>query len=276
MALPLVKTIGGSQGKFRPRPKDVWLKMKVAGKQPRLLPDVMQAIVDLREGSGSTQHKILEHIQSVINSKKITPRPRNVTMQVRRAIKHGVANGLLTSRGGKFQLGIRPKDFAVYKMFRNMEPLSDCNQCKRRGRGRRRGRRGRRRRRRRRRAMGDGPPDSETSPKDLPEPLEGRRRRRRGRKGRRRRRRGRRRSIGRGSKECSSGTDHRNGGSRSSKDVIGDPSNLACYILVRCLPHLGGVVRNYSCAGSWGPHGPNDLINNKHFLFSIFKLPFNF
>ncbi|KAJ8936382.1 hypothetical protein NQ318_010789 [Aromia moschata] len=211
------KKIGGSQGKFRPQPRDTWLKMKLSGKQPRLLPDVMQAIVDLKETKGSTQNKILEHIQNVINAKKITPRPRNITMQkpseeadsmisetssqfrrprqnpeeittpldnsreslhstirhlhhifiptfilsaknivndlimpmkVRRALKHGVQNGLLMQKSGKFQLGMRPKDFAVYKIFRHMEPLSGCGKCKK---GRGRGRRGRRRRRRRRR-----------------------------------------------------------------------------------------------------------------------------
>lgn len=125
--------------------------MKFSGKQPRLLPDVMQAIVDLKEGHGSTQNKILEHIQGIINTKKITPRPRNVTMQIRRALKHGVQNGLLKQRGGKFVLGIHPRDFALFKSFQQMGSLSSCcNKCKRGKRGKRRGRK-----RRRKRAMGD-------------------------------------------------------------------------------------------------------------------------
>lgn len=125
--------------------------MKFSGKQPRFLSDVMQAIVDLKEGHGSTQNKILEHIQSIINTKRIIPRPRNVTMQIRRALKHGVQNGLLKQRGGKFLLGIHPRDFALFKSFQQMGSLNTCcNKCKRGRRGKKRGKK-----KRRKRDMGD-------------------------------------------------------------------------------------------------------------------------
>ncbi|XP_018576412.1 uncharacterized protein LOC108914959 [Anoplophora glabripennis] len=186
--------------------------MKLSGRQPRLLPDVMQAIVDLKEGHGSTQNKILEHIQGVINTKKITPRPRNVTMQIRRALKHGVQNGLLKQRGGKFVLGIHPRDFALYKSFQQMGSLNSCcNKCRRGKKGKKRGRR-----RRRKRHMGDFS-DTDYSAKDCgtPEPMEARGRKKR----KRRRRRGRKRTELSLSRD-SSGLDQSNKSPKNSKELI--------------------------------------------------------
>ncbi|KAJ8916874.1 hypothetical protein NQ315_005881 [Exocentrus adspersus] len=185
--------------------------MRFSGKQPRLLPDVMQAIVDLKEGQGSTQNKILEHVQAIINTKKNSPKPRNVTMQIRRALKHGVQNGLIKQRAGKFSLGIHPKDFALYKSFQQAGNSinSCCSKCRRH-----KGRRRRRRRRSRRRHMGDySDTDYSTKDYDSYEPVEARRRRRR------RRRRGRRRRDLSFSRE-SSNMDETNKSPKISKDEL--------------------------------------------------------
>lgn len=174
--------------------------MKRVGKEPRLLPSVMEAIASLKEKQGSTQRQILDHIANTL--KKNKEGSRNVTVQVRRALEHGLQSGLIKHRSGKFTLGLDRKDYAIFRRFRQFtDPLADCNQCRR---GRRRGRGGRRRRRRRSRRRGrrgrkrplsnddDITEDTESGRSytgGTPEPMDRhRRRRRRGRKGRRGRR----------------------------------------------------------------------------------------
>ncbi|XP_017769818.1 PREDICTED: uncharacterized protein LOC108557695 [Nicrophorus vespilloides] len=77
---------------------------------PRLLTHVLQAVADLREPQGSTVRKILDQVQTAINISNIRPKPRNVVMQVRRAIKHGIDNGVLKQRAGKIQLTLGSMD----------------------------------------------------------------------------------------------------------------------------------------------------------------------
>ncbi|XP_074030969.1 uncharacterized protein [Leptinotarsa decemlineata] len=139
----MANRMGGSQSKFTPEPQDVWYKMKLSGKHPKFLQTVMQAIADLKEANGSTQSRIIEYIQSQIDQKNIIPKPRNVTMQVKRALNHAVKHGLVKIRAGKFTLALNKKDFLIFKTFRSDEdPLSDCGRCSRRKKRRRKSRRG--------------------------------------------------------------------------------------------------------------------------------------
>lgn len=115
--------MGESESKFRPDPQDVWYKVRATGKQPRLLQSVMQAIVDLREYGGSTHCRIFDYLQGVINCMDIRPRPRGLSQQVKKALFHGIENGLLKQKSGKFSLALNPKDFAIFKSFRAFDPI---------------------------------------------------------------------------------------------------------------------------------------------------------
>ncbi|XP_076267453.1 uncharacterized protein LOC143200733 [Rhynchophorus ferrugineus] len=177
--------------------------MKRIGKEPKLLPNVMEAIANLKERRGSTQKQIIEHLTHIL--KKSNNGIRNVTMQVRRALEHGLHSGLIKQKSGKYSLGLDKRDYAIFRRFRQVNEPIECGRRSRRGRGRR-GRRGRRRRSRRRygrkrnlSAENGASDDSDSSHSinedDNSEPMDKgrrRRRRRRGRKGRRRGRRGRR------------------------------------------------------------------------------------
>lgn len=127
--------MGESESKFRPEPQDVWYKMRRTGKQPRLLQSVMQAICDLREIGGSTQCKISEYLDGVINCLNIRPRPRGLALQVRNALNHGIENGLIKQKGGKFSLALNAKDFAIFKSFRSYDPIFGQTRAKQRKQG---------------------------------------------------------------------------------------------------------------------------------------------
>ncbi|KAH1007445.1 hypothetical protein HUJ04_004675 [Dendroctonus ponderosae] len=170
--------------------------MKKVRKEPRLLANVMEAIASFKERQGSTSKQIIEFIINYVKRRK--DGPRNVTLQVKRALEHGVHSGLIRQRGGKYSLGFDRKDYAIYKRFKHFTDANgDCNSCKRRRKGRRRGRRSRRSRRRgrrgRRRASieeDDAADETDTSvslAEGTPEPMDKsrRRRRRRARQGRR-------------------------------------------------------------------------------------------
>ncbi|XP_050305957.1 serine/arginine-rich splicing factor 11-like [Anthonomus grandis grandis] len=174
--------------------------MKKTGKEPRLLQSVMEAIAMLKEKQGSSQKQIIEHVTNLL--KKNKDGARNVTMQVRRALDHGLHTGLIRHRSGKYVLGLDKRDYAIFRRFRQIAPSPTA--CRRRRRGKR-GRRRRRRRRggRRRNYSNDDHEGSEESESGrstaggTPEPQDrSRRRRRRGGRRRRksRRRRGRRHS----------------------------------------------------------------------------------
>ncbi|KAJ8936392.1 hypothetical protein NQ318_010799 [Aromia moschata] len=122
--------------------------MKKSSHQPRLLTAVMEAIASLKEGKGSTQKKIIEQVQTSLSSKNASV--RNVMVQIRRAIRHGVESGLIKQKGGKFRLGLASKDYAVFRNFQKIDKGGDAPVREHRRRGRRRRRRSRRRRRRRR------------------------------------------------------------------------------------------------------------------------------
>lgn len=124
--------MGESESKFRPGPQDVWYRMRKIGNQPRLLQSVMQAICDLREIGGSTNCKIVEYLDGVINCRNIKPRPRGLALQVKKALNYGLEHGLIKQRGGKFTLALNAKDFAIFKSFRSYDPIFSDTRMKKR------------------------------------------------------------------------------------------------------------------------------------------------
>ncbi|CAG9826330.1 unnamed protein product [Diabrotica balteata] len=115
--------MGSSQSKFKPGPHDCWHKMKVIGGQPKFLQCALQAIVDLHESTGSSQGRIIDYIQGVINAKQIRPRPRNIAMQIKRALKYATQNGMVNHRGGRYVMALSDKDFAIFKGLRPKDPI---------------------------------------------------------------------------------------------------------------------------------------------------------
>lgn len=78
--------------------------MKKRSKEtPRMLPYVMQAVTDLKDINGTTTRKILDQVHTAINILNVKPKPRNVVMQVKRALKHAVESGILKHRAGKYR-----------------------------------------------------------------------------------------------------------------------------------------------------------------------------
>ncbi|XP_018331779.1 uncharacterized protein LOC108741457 isoform X3 [Agrilus planipennis] len=72
---------------------------------PRLLPQVLRAVAELKDINGSTAKKIVSRVNELIKRCRTSgPKPRNVTMQVRKALHHGIENGLLKYRGGRYKL----------------------------------------------------------------------------------------------------------------------------------------------------------------------------
>ncbi|CAH1183549.1 unnamed protein product [Phaedon cochleariae] len=139
----MAKKMGGSQSKFKPEAQDAWLRVKISGKQPKYLQTVMQAIADLKDYNGSSESRVIEYIREIIDNKNPGSKPRNVTAQIKKALKHAVTKGLVRQRAGKFQLALNKKDFAIFKSFKVEDPLTDCGRCKKqkkRGKGRSRGR----------------------------------------------------------------------------------------------------------------------------------------
>lgn len=79
---------------MKPRPKEI----------PRMLPFVLQAVSDLKDVPGSTVRKILEQVHTAIDISDMKPKPRNVVMQVKKALRHAVENGVLKHKAGKYRL----------------------------------------------------------------------------------------------------------------------------------------------------------------------------
>ncbi|KAK9875602.1 hypothetical protein WA026_009403 [Henosepilachna vigintioctopunctata] len=166
---------------------------------PRHLPHVLQAIEDLGDAHGSTTRRIMDQVENAnFNS---SDRPKNLTTEVRKALKYALDNGLVKERGGRFAVS------NFYGSSKKADPSKSIFECRRR---RKRGEKKRRRRRHRRHASmsslsdSDAPDDWE-SDRDLSysrsrsrSPVyettdgiishRGRRRRRRSKEGRRRRR----------------------------------------------------------------------------------------
>lgn len=78
--------------------------MKKRSKEaPRMLPYVMQAVTGLKDANGSTTRKIVDQVHTAINVSNGQPKPRYVVMQVKKALKHAVANGVLKHKAGKYK-----------------------------------------------------------------------------------------------------------------------------------------------------------------------------
>ncbi|KAG5873328.1 hypothetical protein JTB14_005308 [Gonioctena quinquepunctata] len=97
--------------------------MEKRNPHPRLLNEIMEAIADLREGTGSSTKSILSQVDSILHAKrKQLKRDEN---QFHRALKHGVTSGLILLKNGKYKLGLRRKDYQTFKHFRKMELKGD-------------------------------------------------------------------------------------------------------------------------------------------------------
>ncbi|KAK9300127.1 hypothetical protein QLX08_007057 [Tetragonisca angustula] len=70
----------------------------VYASNPRLMNRVLDAVVHLCEGKGSTARDVLDFLRQTSKST-----PRNLTMQVHRALKHAVNAGLLRHRSGRYK-----------------------------------------------------------------------------------------------------------------------------------------------------------------------------
>lgn len=124
---------------------------------PRMLANVLKAIADMKDNRGSSIRKIVDQVATSNLINKTGTKTRNVTMQVRRALRHGINTGLLVQHGGKYRLGLEERD--------NL-PVKEVRRRRKKGKkgGRRRRRRGRRVRRRSSRVSSKSLSDTETSP----------------------------------------------------------------------------------------------------------------
>lgn len=112
--------------------------------EPAVLTDIMDTIASLKESKGSPADRILDHM---VSQRKAPI--RNASFRIKKALKAGLKTGLLKETGGKFKLGLAPKDYAVFKSFRLLEKRPGSIGLPVIEHRRRRGRRSRSRRRRR-------------------------------------------------------------------------------------------------------------------------------
>ncbi|XP_074031954.1 uncharacterized protein [Leptinotarsa decemlineata] len=181
------------------------------------LTEVMDTIASLRDSKGSPPDKILDHI---VSSRR-TPL-KNASLQVKKALRTGLKTGLLKEVSGKFKLGLDPRDYAVFKNFRQLErsgglPLRESRRGRkgRRKRGRSRKRRGKKKRRTHGLADELFNLHEESSPEPMDRGRRGRRRKGKGRRKRRGSRRGR-----RGRKHAMDAAENESDRSSHSKEVI--------------------------------------------------------
>ncbi|RZC38288.1 hypothetical protein BDFB_008974 [Asbolus verrucosus] len=108
--------------------------MKRPLRPPRYFLEVLQAIYELKEIGGSNSDKIVSRVKEATSNANSSSKPRNISTQVRRALKYAISNGIVKQRAGKFRINLKM-----------LNPFKDCAEC------RRRKRRTKRRQRRRRR-----------------------------------------------------------------------------------------------------------------------------
>ncbi|EFA01637.2 serine/arginine repetitive matrix protein 4 [Tribolium castaneum] len=109
--------------------------MKRPVRPPRFLPEVLQAIYELKENGGSNSTKIVSHVKSSLRSVRSYNTVRNLSTQVKRALNHAASNGIVKQRAGKFRINTEI-----------LNPNKDCMECRRRKRLQAQRRRRRRRR----------------------------------------------------------------------------------------------------------------------------------
>ncbi|CAG9860299.1 unnamed protein product [Phyllotreta striolata] len=118
--------MGGSQSKFSPEPRDAWYRM-MAQKEPKFLEKVLQAIVELKDTNGSSQGRIIDYIRNSLSEVILSQRPRNLVMQVKRAMHYAVIHGMVRQRGGKFFLALNQKDYDTFTGLRSMKPMKESS-----------------------------------------------------------------------------------------------------------------------------------------------------
>ncbi|XP_044254543.1 peptidyl-prolyl cis-trans isomerase G-like [Tribolium madens] len=111
--------------------------MKRPVRPPRFLPEVLQAIYELKENGGSNSTKIVSHVKSSLRNLRSCNTVRNLSTQVKRALNHAASNGIVKQRAGKFRINTEI-----------LNPNKDCMECRRRKRLQAQRRRRRRRRQR--------------------------------------------------------------------------------------------------------------------------------
>lgn len=74
---------------------------------PKMLQNVLNAIVNLRDAEGSTVRNIVRHINTS-SSDKPARRRKDITLQVRRALKQGSRAGVIVQHSRKYKLAATP------------------------------------------------------------------------------------------------------------------------------------------------------------------------
>ncbi|KAL1512816.1 hypothetical protein ABEB36_002339 [Hypothenemus hampei] len=103
--------------------------MRRIGKNPKLLPNVMDAIACLKERYGSTKKRITDYVANdLIKNGSVL---KNVPLYVLKALEHGHHAGLIKLKQGKYSLGLSKDVYGGYwKLAQNGEP-TDCGPCRR-------------------------------------------------------------------------------------------------------------------------------------------------
>ncbi|XP_074030974.1 uncharacterized protein isoform X1 [Leptinotarsa decemlineata] len=128
-------------------PEEMKTIMKTRNPHPRLFNEVLDAIAHLREKKGSSTKTIMSQVDSILSMKR--KQLRSDANQFYKALKHGLATGLITEKSGRYRLGLQPREYKVFRDFQRMMVCDDYSRQHRRGRkgGRRKGRKRRGRKR---------------------------------------------------------------------------------------------------------------------------------
>lgn len=74
------------------------------GSQPKMLPKVLRVIADMKDMRGTGIRNIVNGVYGSLSKNSRSIRPSHVTMQVRKALRHGITNGIIVQQGGKYRL----------------------------------------------------------------------------------------------------------------------------------------------------------------------------
>ncbi|GLV35753.1 hypothetical protein CBL_01096 [Carabus blaptoides fortunei] len=155
------------------QPDEILALIMRSGKsrKPRLLSHVVKAVKNLKENKGSSAGRITDQVRTLLNNTKIRPKPRNVVMQVRRALNHAVENGILLHRAGRYKV-LRSRNIVPVDSLELCDIHSGRQMKMRKARGRRHSKRRRRRSRshRRRRRSGRRHSRHSSMSEETPEP----------------------------------------------------------------------------------------------------------
>lgn len=113
--------------------------MALKDRHPKMLPDILCAISDLKDISGCTAKSILNQVSTRKYSEEGRQTAKEIALQVRRALLHGTQTGLLVLKGGKYKIG--DSDSVFGKIGNKNLPVKAAAGKQRRRRRRRRRRR---------------------------------------------------------------------------------------------------------------------------------------